>query len=177
MATVVHKTTFQRLYSVNTPDYPAGTWLINPAGLAALEAASVAAIYWKLISGDTDVGEMTAAEKYAVDQAAAATVDAAIMVTVTADPEVTAVDAPKGSIIVYEGEWYCKMDDGPTTNVKRHVDWQDEESGGSKWKMVPYSANPTPAKGDLWVLEVDGTVSLCFYDGSGIHVLAMDPPA
>lgn len=30
MSTVVHKTTLEVLYSVNTPDYQTGEWLINP---------------------------------------------------------------------------------------------------------------------------------------------------
>jgi hypothetical protein len=67
MSTVVNKTTFQVLTGVNTPDFPTASWLINPAGLAALLAGSVPTRYWKLISGDTDVGEMTALEKAVVD--------------------------------------------------------------------------------------------------------------
>ena len=67
MSTVVNKTTFQVLDSVNTPDFPTADWLINPAGLDALIAASVPTRYWKLISGGTDVGEMTVLEKAVVD--------------------------------------------------------------------------------------------------------------
>jgi hypothetical protein len=70
MATIVNKTTFQVLRSVNTPDYPTSQWLINPAGLSALEAASVPSMYWKLTAGGDDVEEMTAGEKTVVDDSA-----------------------------------------------------------------------------------------------------------
>ena len=131
MATAVHKTTFEHFHSIHTPDYPTATYLIDPAGLAALEAAGIASKYWKLIAGDTDVGEMTAQEKFDVDAAAPATVDEAKMVTVTADPQVTAVDAVKGSIIVWGHKLYCKLDDGLTTNfdLMGHMDKQDGTSG------------------------------------------------
>jgi len=67
MATVVNKTTFQVLRSVNTPDYPTADWLIAPAGLAALESGSVPSLYWKLTAGGDDIEEMTAGEKTAAD--------------------------------------------------------------------------------------------------------------
>ena len=70
MADVVHKTTLVPWYKVNTPDYPTATYLINPAGLPALDAAPYVPIkYRKLITGDTDVGEMTAGEKTTYDAA------------------------------------------------------------------------------------------------------------
>lgn len=70
MADVVHKTTLVPSYKVNTPDYPTATYLINPAGLPALDAAPYVPIkYRKLITGDTDVGEMTAGEKATYDAA------------------------------------------------------------------------------------------------------------
>ena len=175
MATAVHKTTFQVIKSANTPDYPAGTWLINPAGLAALETAGIASKYWKLNGGGTDVMEMTAQEKFDVDAAAAATVDAASMITVTADPEVTAVDAVKGTRIVWGHDMYCKLDDGLTTNVARmgHVNTQDGTSGGTQLNLVSYSADPAaPAKGDLWLRETGGSVTLCFYDGTTTRTIA-----
>lgn len=178
MATVVHKTTFQHLHSVNTPDYPAGTWLRNPAGLAALEADGIASKYWKLISGDTDVGEMTAQEKFDVDAAEPATVNSAVIVTVTANPEVTAVDAVKGSLIIWGCLLYIKQDDGPTTNVAivGQVNQRDTASGGALWCLVPYSADPAaPKKNDLWLREVDGKTSLLFYNGAEARILAMSP--
>lgn len=61
------------LYSVNTPDYPVGEWIINP-DLSAL--AGVAQLYWKL-SGDAVVA-MTQAERDSVDAAQAAAQAAAL---------------------------------------------------------------------------------------------------
>jgi hypothetical protein len=70
MADAVRKTTLVPSYSVHTPDYPTATYLINPAGLPALDAAPYVPIkYRKLITGDTDVGEMTQGEKDAYDAA------------------------------------------------------------------------------------------------------------
>lgn len=70
MADVVSKTdaTVYAL-SVHTPDYPAGSWLINPAGLATLLSGSVPNKYWKHDGGVTDILEMTQGEKDAVDAA------------------------------------------------------------------------------------------------------------
>jgi len=179
MATAVHKTTFKHFHSIHTPDYPTATYLINPAGLAALETAGIASKYWKLNGGGTDVIEMTASEKFDVDAAEAATVSAASMVTVTADPQVTAVNAVKGSIIVWGHKLYCKLDDGSTTNfdLMGHMDKQDGTSGGTLWNLVPYSADPTPDKDDLWVREANGTLHLLFYDGSNTRVLAAEQSA
>jgi hypothetical protein len=67
MADVVNRTTRVHLRSVNTPDYPASEWIINP-DLSAV--AGVPTRYW-LISGNT-VTEMTPAQKAAVDAAEAA---------------------------------------------------------------------------------------------------------
>jgi hypothetical protein len=64
MATVVHKTTFQILSSVNTPDFDPAQWLVNP-DLTALDG--VPTKYWKL-SGNAVI-EMTQTEKDAVDAA------------------------------------------------------------------------------------------------------------
>lgn len=64
MASVLNRTTLQYLQSVNTPDYSAEEWIINP------DLSAVAAVdqrYWKLV-GD-QVVEMTQAEKDAVDAA------------------------------------------------------------------------------------------------------------
>lgn len=65
MADVLHRTTLQFLTSVNTPDYPSGTWVINPD---MSPVAGVPQKYWKL-TGDV-VSEMSQAEKDVVDAAA-----------------------------------------------------------------------------------------------------------
>jgi len=44
--------------------------------------------------------------------------DGLLGVTVDADPTVTPVDAPTGSLIQYLGTLYQKQDDGSTTNVR-----------------------------------------------------------
>ena len=62
MATALHRTTKQYLASVNTPDYPIETWIINP-DLSAV--AGVVVEYWK-ITGDV-VTEMSSAEKDAAE--------------------------------------------------------------------------------------------------------------
>jgi hypothetical protein len=63
MSNVLHRTTKQYLRSVNTPDFPRATWVINP-DLSSL--TGVPTKYWKINPDDTVV-EMTAAEKSAVD--------------------------------------------------------------------------------------------------------------
>ena len=67
MANVIKRTasangTYECQKSVNTPDYPTGTWLINP-DVSALSA--VPEKYWKVV-GETVV-EMSSAEKAVVD--------------------------------------------------------------------------------------------------------------
>jgi len=69
MATVVEKANpanFQE--SAATQNFPPADWLRNPAGFDVLHG-SVEPKYWKLISGNTDIGEMTAPEKASVDAA------------------------------------------------------------------------------------------------------------
>ena len=63
MADVLNRLTKQLLLSVNTPEYPAMEWIINP-DLSAV--SSVPWRYWKIV-GDSVV-EMTAEEKAIVDQ-------------------------------------------------------------------------------------------------------------
>lgn len=41
----------------------------------------------------------------------------ALMVSVDHNPTTTATDCPKGSLILYGGAWYYKLDDGSSTNV------------------------------------------------------------
>lgn len=64
MATVLHRTTKLLIYSVNTPDYPAAIWIINPN---LTSVAGVPAQYWKIV-GDT-ISEMSKNEKRDVDAA------------------------------------------------------------------------------------------------------------
>jgi hypothetical protein len=65
MGMVVNKTTFQVLDSVNTPDYPEESWLVNPDTTGV---TGVARKYWKVVDGS--LAEMSAGEKAAVDAAA-----------------------------------------------------------------------------------------------------------
>lgn len=37
------------------------------------------------------------------------------------DPTTTSHCAPKGSLIIYDGHWYRKLDDGDTTNVNKET--------------------------------------------------------
>ncbi len=69
MAHVLHRTTKQWLKSVNTPDYPSGTWSITPSGWAALEASAVPTMYWKITGTHPNetVSEMSSGEKDTVD--------------------------------------------------------------------------------------------------------------
>lgn len=64
MATVINRTTYEVLYSVNTPDYPVESWLINP-DLSGVSGAPEK--YWKVV--DDSVVEMTQEEKDAVNLA------------------------------------------------------------------------------------------------------------
>lgn len=80
MATVVHRTTVEVRYSVNTAVYDSGTWIINP-DLSAL--SGVSSIYWK-VSGD-NVIEMTQAEKDTVDSDAQTAKDEAADIVEHAD--------------------------------------------------------------------------------------------
>jgi len=64
MANVVNRHTKQRLYSVNTPDFPPEDWLINP------DLSGVADVSWKYVKIDgNSVVEMTRKEKNDVDAA------------------------------------------------------------------------------------------------------------
>lgn len=64
MANVLHRIIFKYLPSVNTPDYPEGTWVVNP-DMSPVEG--VPTKYWKL-TGDV-LSVMDQAEKDAVDDA------------------------------------------------------------------------------------------------------------
>jgi vacuolar-type H+-ATPase subunit C/Vma6 len=65
VATVVNRTTFQIIESVNSPDYDTISWLINPPGLDALLIGAIPTRYWKIV--DDDLAEMDQTEKDAVD--------------------------------------------------------------------------------------------------------------
>ncbi len=69
MGSVLHRTTKVFRQSVNTPDYPSGTYAINPAGTAALITAAVPTKYWKLtgVHPTETASEMSAGEKATVD--------------------------------------------------------------------------------------------------------------
>jgi len=62
MASVLNRTTKQFLGSVNTPDYPDSTWIINPDMSAV---SGVNKKYWKIT--DDNVTEMSQEEKDTVD--------------------------------------------------------------------------------------------------------------
>ena len=62
MSDVVNRTTVQYLTSVNTPDFPSGTWIINPD--LSLLLGIVDQKFWKVVVDD--VLEMTTPEKDAV---------------------------------------------------------------------------------------------------------------
>jgi len=73
MANVVNRTTLEYRPSVNTPDFPTAEWLINPTGIELVD--TVPRQHLKVVG--SAIVEMSAAEKTAVDAAAAtATVDA-----------------------------------------------------------------------------------------------------
>jgi len=67
VGTVVNKTTFQVLTSVNTPDYDPSQWVINPASLSALLLAGTSSLYWKVSVDGLDILEQSASEKAATN--------------------------------------------------------------------------------------------------------------
>lgn len=103
MATVFNRITKQLIQSVNTPDYPESSWIVNP-DLSWLE--NVPQKYWKVV-GDSVV-EMSAAEKTAVDaallavrrdQIEAKTTDGAFKAVLTALVKVVNLRLPVGNKI------------------------------------------------------------------------------
>ena len=62
MASVIHRTTLEYRTSVNTPDFPTNTWIINP-DLSAVQNVPIK--YWKCV-GDA-ILEMSQSEKDEVD--------------------------------------------------------------------------------------------------------------
>jgi hypothetical protein len=106
MAAVVNRTTVQYIASANTPDFPLAQWIHNPD--LSLLLGLVAQRYWKVV-GDTVV-EMTAGEKTAVDDAAAAAKEAARAAAV---PTSLRVKSPDGS------EWSVTITDAGVIGVAR----------------------------------------------------------
>lgn len=86
MADVLNRTTLEFRRSVNTPDFPVESWVIDPD---ISPVVGVASKHWKL-TGDM-VSEMTQGEKDAVD----ATEAAAILAAAKADAG-TAIDGLRG---------------------------------------------------------------------------------
>lgn len=84
MANVLHRTTKVYLVSVNTPDYPEATWIINPDVTAV---AGWPTRYW-VITGDA-VSLMSQAQRDAVD---AALLDAARTATAAAFDDVEDIE-------------------------------------------------------------------------------------
>lgn len=102
-----------------------------------------------------------------------------VVIEVDADPEITAVDAPMGSLIIWGHNWYCKEDDGLSTNaaMQGHVDLRAGEAGGSMWNLVPFAADPTMVNDDLVLVEQSGIIELLFHDGTNKHLLAQSKGA
>lgn len=139
MANVLHRTSKAFLKSVHTPDYDSGTYAINPAGTAALEAASVPTKYWKLTGAHPSetASEMNAAEKAAVDDDP--TTLAALKVVRLAEIDSVTQD------IIAEGFLHdSKIFGLATVDVSNFDNWREKTRQGAD----------TYAK--LWVLK-DGT--------------------
>ncbi len=186
MADVVHKTNLEIREAVHTPLYTVGhpdalpdaaDWYIEPTW--APDKATIKAVVqaWRKFTGGDTVEEMTEQEK--IENPLPVVAPGVSLVSVNDDPETTAVDATKGSLIVWGTSSYCKLDDGATTNVRYigHVDMRHEASGGVILNLVPYSANPATIDNDLWLLKADGTIHLLFKDGDDIRILAAEQSA
>ena len=102
-----------------------------------------------------------------------------ITLIVEFDPEINAVDAPKGSKIIWGHNWYCKEDDGLSTNVawQGHVDLRTGEAGGSGISLVAYPSDPTMVKGDVVLVEQSGVIEQLFYDGTNKHLIGQSKGA
>ena len=139
MANVLHRTTKDFLQSVNTPDFPSGTYAINPAGTAALLTAGVPTKYWKLTGAHPaeTASEMNAGEKAAVDDDP--TTLAALKVVRLAEIDGATQD------IIAEGFLHdSKIFGLATVDVSNFAQWREKIQQGTD----------TYAK--LWVLK-DGT--------------------
>lgn len=60
------ETVLEQRLSVHTPNFPTGTWVINP-DLSTVQGGGVPEIYWKNDTADL-IEEMTAPEKAVIDQ-------------------------------------------------------------------------------------------------------------
>lgn len=162
--------THQVVRSANTPDYPTADWLINPAGIAALDAAEVPEKYWDVVA--SDVEEMDAGEKAAVD--AAAVVPLSGVAIVASDPTSVAVDANEGTILVHGANLYRKTDDGETTNSEAIPSLGDGQAGGSLLSLPEYTTDPTtPVSDDVWIRNTTGVRRLVMYDGTNKHAAVL----
>ncbi len=93
---------------------------------------------------------------------------------VMADPEVTAVDAPEGSFIVWGSRIYRKTDNGSSTNVEELLTSGSGESGGSLLGLIEYTTDPvTPEAGDTWIRNTASVRRLVYYDGTEKHAVVL----
>jgi len=105
MSNVIHRTTTPIDYRkrMNTPDFPSGTWLINP-DLSAL--SSVAQKYWKVVS--ETVVEMTQTEKDAVDASDDATTTSNLKAEIKSliypsiEPPISSIISTSGLVITVD---------------------------------------------------------------------------
>ena len=119
---------------------------------------------------------MTQGEKDAVDAAEPPVVPVPIFIAVLDDPTSTAVDAPEGSVIVFEGRHFHKDDDGSSTNVSPRDPLTVDvgQAGGSLLSLIEYTTDPTtPVTGDTWIRNTSGTRRLVFYDGTTKHAVVL----
>ncbi len=131
MADVIHKTTMEIRESVSTPDYPAGTWLINPIwdpDKATIKA--VAQGHRKITGGDT-AEEMTAGEKLdnplaGVDGAAPGSYkDVVLAATTAALPAHTR----SGNVLTADANGALAAQDGETLTANQRLLVKNEGSG------------------------------------------------
>ena len=93
-----------------------------------------------------------------------------------ADPEITAVNAKKGSKIVWGDAWYVKLDDGLSTNVALQgtITTDSGQAGGFLFNFAEYTTDPvTPIAGDLWIRNTASVRRLVFYDGTNKHAVVL----
>lgn len=168
MADVIHKTTMVFERSVNTPDYPSGTYLINP--LFDPDEATILAVpelHRKITGGDT-VEEMTAAEKLdnplpGVDAAAAGSFkDAVRAATTGALPAHTR----SGNVLTASANGALPAQDGITLTEDQRLMVKDE-GGGTHLENGPYILATVGDGTHPWKLQrasdcnLDATVDTC----------------
>ena len=119
------------------------------------------------------VGGLLAAHDNSVTPSVAPTL------VVEADPEISAVNAPVGTKIVWGHRWYCKEDNGLSNNVafQGHTDIRAGEAGGSTLNLVAFPADPTMVAGDSVLVAQSGIIEHVYYDGAKKHLLAQSKDA